>query len=170
MNQSIDRLHSCFFCLISWLRDWRATAALSNWRIIAYNIVLVMPYINMNQPLVHMFSPSWLSLPPPTPSHPSKLSQSTGFEIPLSYNKFPLAVLHMVMYMFQCCSLNSSHPLLPKVCLGVCSLCLHLHCCPANRLISAIFHIYIITYAFKNLLFSCNYSYQIARSIGHYAT
>ena len=29
------------------------------------------------------------SLPPPTPSHPSRLSQSTRFELPASYSKFP---------------------------------------------------------------------------------
>ena len=28
----------------------------------------------------------------PTPSHPSRLSQSTQFEPPASYNKFPLSV------------------------------------------------------------------------------
>ena len=41
---------------------------------------------------VHMSPPSWTSLPPPTPSHPSRLSQSTGFELPESHRKFPLAV------------------------------------------------------------------------------
>ena len=48
-------------------------------------------------------------------------------------------ILHMVMYMFQCCSLNSSHPFLPLLCPEVCSLCLHLYCCPPHRLISTIF-------------------------------
>ena len=46
---------------------------------------------------------------------------------------------HMVMYMFPCYSLHSSHPLLPPLGPQVCSLCLHLHCCPANKLISTIF-------------------------------
>ena len=34
-------------------------------------------YINMNQSLVYMCPPSWTFLPPPTPPHPSGLSQST---------------------------------------------------------------------------------------------
>ena len=48
-----------------------------------------LSYINMNQPL----SPtSWTSLPPPTPSHPSKLSQNTAFELPVLYSNFPPAI------------------------------------------------------------------------------
>ena len=38
---------------------------------------------------IHMSPPSWTSLLPPTPSHPSRLSMSTGFELPASYSKFP---------------------------------------------------------------------------------
>ena len=62
---------------------------------------------------------SLLPLEPPshlplTPSYPSRLSQSTRFELPASHSKFPLvSVLNMVMYMFQCYSLYSSHPLHP---------------------------------------------------------
>ena len=41
---------------------------------------------------LHMSPPSWTSLPPPTPSHPSRLSQSPRPELPASYGKFPLAV------------------------------------------------------------------------------
>ena len=49
------------------------------------------------------------------------------------------SVLHMLMYMFQCYSLKSSHlcllPLSPKVCsLHLCRLC-----CPACRIISPVF-------------------------------
>ena len=55
---------------------------------------------------ISVFPPSWTSLPPPTPSRPSRLSQSTGFELPASFSKFPLTVLHMVIYMFQCYSLK----------------------------------------------------------------
>ena len=41
---------------------------------------------------IHVFPPSWISLPCPTPSHHSRLSQSTQFELPVSYSKFPLAI------------------------------------------------------------------------------
>ena len=41
-------------------------------------------YIHMNQPWVYMCSPPWTPLPPPSPSHPSGLSQCTGPERPVS--------------------------------------------------------------------------------------
>ena len=87
----------------------------------------ILPYINMNPP-------SWTSLPPLTPSHPSRVSQRTGFELPAAYREFPLALCFTYgnLYMFQCFSLISSYPLLPSLCPQVCSLCLCLHCCPEN--------------------------------------
>ena len=36
-----------------------------------YNIVLVLPNIEMNPPHVYMCSPSWTLFPPPSPFHPS---------------------------------------------------------------------------------------------------
>ena len=51
--------------------------------------------------------------PPPTslPSYPSGLSQCTGFECLVSCIELG-SISHMVIYMFQCYSLNSSHALL----------------------------------------------------------
>ena len=49
------------------------------------------------------------------------------------------SVLHMVIYMFQCYSLISSHPCLLAHCPIVCSLYLCLFCCPAFRIIITIF-------------------------------
>lgn len=43
-------------------------------------------------------SPSLLNLPPTTLSHTSRLSQSAGGA--LSHSEFPLAVLHMVIYIY----------------------------------------------------------------------
>ena len=51
-----------------------------------------LPYIDMNQPWVYMCPPSWISLPPPSPPHPSGLSQSTSFGYPASWIKFALVV------------------------------------------------------------------------------
>ena len=48
--------------------------------ILLYNTVLVLPYLDMNPPQVYMCSPSGTPLPPHTPTHPSGLSQFTGFE------------------------------------------------------------------------------------------
>ena len=49
-----------------------------------YNIVLVLPYIEMNPPQVYMCSPSWTLLPPPSPYHTSGLSQCTSPKHPVS--------------------------------------------------------------------------------------
>ena len=57
-----------------------------------YNIVLVLPYINMNPPWVYMCSPSRTPLPPPSPSHPSGSSQCTSPEHPVSCIEPGLAI------------------------------------------------------------------------------
>ena len=49
-----------------------------------YNIVLVLPYINMNLPRVYMCSPCWTCLPPPSPYYPSGSSQCTNLKHPVS--------------------------------------------------------------------------------------
>jgi len=48
-------------------------------------------------------------------------------------------ILHMIVYICQCYSLNLSHPLFPSLCPQVHSIHLHLYSCPANRFISTIF-------------------------------
>ena len=40
---------------------------------------------------IHVSSPSQASLPSPTPSHPSRLSEHWA-EVPMSHRKFPLAI------------------------------------------------------------------------------
>ena len=52
--------------------------------ILLYNTVLVLPYINMNPPWVYTCFPSWTSLPPPSPYHPSGSSQCTSPKHPVS--------------------------------------------------------------------------------------
>ena len=82
--------------------------------------------------------PSQTPLSLPSPSHPSRLAQSTSFGFPASYIRLPLAVLHVVMYMFQCYSIKTSHPLLLPLCTSLffmlCSLC-----CPEHRLSNTVF-------------------------------
>ena len=67
--------------------------------------------------------------PPPSPPHPSGLSQGTGFGCPASCIELHWpSILPMVIYIFQCYSLKSSHPgLLPQT-PKVCSLHLFLFC------------------------------------------
>ena len=84
-------------------------------------------------------SPSWAPLPPPSPPHPSGLSQRTGFECLLhALNLHWSSILHKVIYMFQCYSLTSSHsrllPHSPKVCIYI-----SVSCCLAYKIIVTIF-------------------------------
>ena len=48
---------------------------------------------------MHVSRPSWASLPPPTPSHPSGLSQSTRLSsLRHTANSYWLSILHMIVY------------------------------------------------------------------------
>ena len=58
---------------------------------------------------VHMF-PFLNLLPPPSPYHPSGSSQCTSPKHPVSYMEPGLFISYMI-YMFQCHSPKSSHPL-----------------------------------------------------------
>ena len=101
----------------------------------------VLPYIDMNQPCVYMCSPI-LKPPSHLPPH----------SIPLGYPRAPAlsallhelnlhwsSILHMVIYMFQCYSLKSSHPCLLPHSPKVCSLHLYFFCCLAYRVTITVF-------------------------------
>ena len=125
--------------------------------LLLYNIVLVSAVHKHESAIaIHMSPPSWASLPPPTSSHPSSLLQSSGLSSLSHTADSPwLSILYMVMYMSPCYSHHSSHPLLlptppPRVHKS-CSLCLRLHCWPANRFISTIFE--DTTYMHKYVIF-----------------
>ena len=60
--------------------------------ILLYNTVLVLPYIDMNQPRVYMSSQSWTPLPPPTPYHLSGSSLCTSPKHPASCIEHRLAI------------------------------------------------------------------------------
>ena len=49
-----------------------------------YNIILVLPYINMNLPRLYTCFQSWTPLPPPSPYHPFESSQCTSPKHPIS--------------------------------------------------------------------------------------
>ena len=75
-----------------------------------YNIVLVLPNIEMNPPQVYLCSPSWTLLPPHTipldrPSAPAPSIQYSALNLDWRL------VSYMILYMFQCHSPKSSHPL-----------------------------------------------------------
>ena len=91
-----------------------------------------LPWINHS----YMYVPT---RPPPCPSHSSRLLHSPSFSS-LSHT----ASFHWLLYAWQCicfhATLSIHSPVLPTPPHSwVCCLCLHLHCCSANRFISTIF-------------------------------
>ena len=91
--------------------------------------------INRNQLQVYI-CPLPPELPSHIPSYPNPLGCHSGLSsLCHTANSHLLSILLMVMYMFPCYSLSLSHCLLPPFCPQVCSLCLCLHCCAANRII-----------------------------------
>ena len=111
-----------------------------------------MPYIDMNQPSVYMCSSSQLPLSPEgkgSPSHPlipqGHPSVSALGTLSRASNLDWQSVSHMIKYMFQCCSLKSSHPRLLLQSPKVCSLHLYLFCCLAQ---SHHYHLYIYALIF----------------------
>ena len=108
--------------------------------ILLYNIVLVLPYIDVNPPQVYMCSPSWTppNLPPCTIplGHPSAPAPSTLYH---ALNLDWRFVSHMILYMFQCPSPISSHPCPLPQSPKDCSIPLCLFCCLTYRTIITIF-------------------------------
>ena len=105
-----------------------------------YNIVLVLPYINMHLLQVYMCSPSWTPLPPPSPYHPSGSSQGTSPKLPVSCIKpglvirFLYDIIHVLMPFSQII-----HPLPLPQSPKDCSIHLCLFCCLASRVVITIF-------------------------------
>ena len=101
-----------------------------------------------------MSPPSGSSLPPPTPFHHFRLLQSPGLSsVSHTANSHWLSILHMVVYMFPCYFLPSSHPLLPPAACAHLSLfsmsvspllpCKQVHQYHLSR-----FHIYVYVYIY----------------------
>ena len=66
-----------------------------------YNIVLVLPDINMHPPQMYMCSPSCTPIPLPSPYHPSGSSQCTSHKLPVSCIESGLAIcFYMILHMF----------------------------------------------------------------------
>ena len=88
---------------------------------------------------LHVF-PILFPLPPPSLSHPSGSSQCTSPEhLPHASNLGWRSVSHLIIYMFQCYFLRSSHPHLLPQSPKVCSVHLCLFFCFAYRVIVTIF-------------------------------
>ena len=100
----LRRIHYTNFKMGNWLQELGALQAVDisffffNGRLITI-LLWFLPYIDMNQPQMYMSPhptapalPSWALLPPPSPSHPSGLSQCIGFECPVSCIKLGLVI------------------------------------------------------------------------------
>ena len=76
----------------------------------------------------------------PSPSHPPDHPSATALSAMLHASNLNWSsISHMVIYMFQCYSLTSSHPRLLRQSPKVCSLYLCHFCCLAHRVIVTIF-------------------------------
>ena len=69
---------------------------------------------------------SWTSLPPPTPSHPSRLSRSIRCKLPASYRKFPPALEFSVL-------LSQFFPRSPSLPVSTSLLCMGFPCGSASK-------------------------------------
>ena len=79
--------------------------------------------------------------PPHTPPHPILLGCPRALALSAllhvsSLHSIACTILHMVIHMFQCCSLKSSHPHLLPHSPKVCSLHLCLFCCLAYKIVT----------------------------------
>ena len=108
--------------------------------ILLYNTVLVLPYIDMNPPRVYMHSqyeppshlpPHNISLGHPRAPAPSMLYPTSDIDWQF--------VSYMIVYMFQCHSPKSSHPLPLPQSPKVHSIHLCLFCCLPYGVIVTIF-------------------------------
>ena len=123
---------------------------LINLFILLYNIVLVLPYIDMNPTWVYMCSPSWAPLPPPSPYHPSGSSQCTSPEHPVSCVEPGLVIrfmcdnLHVSMWFSQIIP-PSPFPTESKR-LFYTSVSLLLSCIQGYHYHLSKFHIYVLVY------------------------
>ena len=145
--------------LVFWMLSFKPTFLLSFslsfffnfyfYFILLYNTVLVLPYIDMNPPRVYMSSQTWTPsyLPPHIISLDHPRAPAPSILYPASNIDWRF-VSYMIVYMFQCHSPKSSHPLplpqSPKVCSTHLSLLLSRiqgHYYHLSK-----FHIYVLIY------------------------
>ena len=97
--------------------------------------------IHQHKSTTGIYAPSQLNLPPVSYPIPP-VYVVTGHWVDLLCHtaiSHWRSILQMIICMLPCRFLSLSHPLLPTLCPQVCSLCLCLYSCSANRFISTIF-------------------------------
>ena len=95
------------FQLFIYLFNLNVFILIGGW--IIYNIVSVLPYINMNPPQVYTCSPSWIPLPPPSLYHPAGSSQCTSPKHPVSCIEPGLAI-HFLYDITRFNAILPNHP------------------------------------------------------------
>ena len=109
-----------------------------NWRLITLQYCIGFATHQHESTMdIHVF-PILNPFPPPSPYDPSGSSQCTSPKHPVS-NLDWWFVSYMILYMFQCHSPKSSHPLPLPQSPKDCSIHLCLFCCLAYRVIITIF-------------------------------
>ena len=99
-----------------------------------------LPYIDMNPPRVYMCSPFGTpSHLPPHPIHQGHPNAPALRTLSHALNLDWRSISHMIIYMFQCCSLKSFHLYHLLQSPKHCSIYLRLFCCLAYRVIVTIF-------------------------------
>ena len=86
------------------------------WKIIALQYCVSFYHTRVWISHTQTYIPFLLNLPPTPHLIPPQVVTEHRLELPVLHGSFPLAIFHMVMYIFHCYSLNSSHPL-PPLCL-----------------------------------------------------
>ena len=107
--------------------------------LLLYNIVVVFAIHWHESAMGVHVSPSWI--PSYLPPHPIPLGCHSALALSALFHASNLdwwSISHMVIHMFQCYSLKSSHPPLLPQSPKICSLYLSLFCCLAYRVIITI--------------------------------
>ena len=109
---------------------------------------MVLPYINMNPPQVYTCSPSWTAPPCNLPPRTIHLGYPSAPAPSILYHALNLDwwfISYLILYMFQCHSPKSSHPLPLLQSPKDCSIQLCLFCCLTYRVIATITEFHIVS-------------------------
>ena len=119
-----------------------------NWKIVALQWVFFFFFffaVQQSESAIYIHIPPLFRISFPFRS-PQSIACSSLY---CTIGSYQLSILYIVVYICQSQSPNFYHPSIPHWCSYVCSLCLHLYFCFANRFICTIFfrsHIYALIY------------------------
>ena len=138
LNKQGENIQPCHILLSFFFSVFYFIFIYFNWRLITLQYCSGFVILDINQPWVYIYFPSW----PPPPLHPIPLGHPGAPALSTMSHVSSLdwrSVSHMIIYMFQCYSLKSSHPHLLPQSPKDCFIHLCLFCCLAYRVIVTIF-------------------------------